>query len=168
MYDKTFELFSAQKTCGTISFQILKHCNLYNTLHKNIRQLDGGCWKVVVESISSPILLDFKTPECKLQEQELPSGAPVAKQYLFAEFGVISIFSTNIPADGSSQQSPMLVTITSAAENVSKKNIPCFFFRQIAFWYSNIACLHQVLQHSLAIWATIQTYSGKSLISKLL
>lgn len=70
MYDKTFELFSTQKTCGTISFQIWKHCNLYNTLHKNIRQLDGGCWKVVVESISSPILLDFKTPECKLQERE--------------------------------------------------------------------------------------------------
>lgn len=60
-------LFSTQKTCGTITFQILKHCNLYNTLHKNIRKLDGECWKVVVESIFSPILLDFKTPECKLQ-----------------------------------------------------------------------------------------------------
>lgn len=81
-----------------------------------------------MESVSSPIWLDFKTPECKLQEQELPSGASVAKQYLFAEFGAISIFPSNIPADGGGQQSPIPVTITSAAEGLNEYNNVGFFF----------------------------------------
>lgn len=42
------------------------------------------------------------------------------------------------------------------------------FFRRIASRYPSVVCQNQVLQHSQAIWAKIQTHTEKGAISKLL